>query len=70
MKVPAFLFLILYINYASAKVRETRGFPDTRARSHGAYSSDTCKHVRPSMYHVHFCLRAHYIMNFVHDACG
>lgn len=30
MKIPAFLFTILYINYALAKVREPGGFPDMR----------------------------------------
>ena len=50
--------------FASAKVRKTSGFPDPRARSHGTYPSDTCKHARPSLFHAHFCLREHYIIFF------
>ena len=50
---------------ASAKVRKTSGFPDPRARSHGTYPSDTCKHARPSLFHAHFCLREHYSIFFL-----
>ena len=45
---------------APAKVRKNSVFPDSRARSHGTYPSDACKHARPSLLHAHFCLRVLY----------
>ena len=48
---------------ASAKVWKTFGFPDSRARSHGAEPSAACKHERMFLLHAHFCLHVHYNIN-------
>ena len=60
---PLPFFFALHTKFlCSGKGPEKRSFPDSRARSHGTYPSDACKHARPSLLHAHFCLREHYII--------